>query len=130
MWTHTLICDVLHLTFIGLRLFGESYSGLEYDYKGLCNVYELLNDTDNYLRYSQILETWRMIRERNLEVISVLLIARYSRFKFKIVKSFQVSSSYNESKEEITLDEVREKFFQLCSQSAVAIDTSSANRIE
>lgn len=54
--------------FLGLRLFGESYSGLEYDYKGLCNVYENLNDTDNYLRYSQILETWRMIRERNLEV--------------------------------------------------------------
>lgn len=53
---------------ISLRLFGESYSGLEYDYKGLCNVYEFLNDTDNYLRYSQILETWRMIRERNLEV--------------------------------------------------------------
>lgn len=53
---------------LGLRLFGESYSGLEYDYKGLCNVYEFLDDTDNYLRYSQILETWRMIRERNLEV--------------------------------------------------------------
>lgn len=56
----------------GLRLFGESYSGLEYDYKGLCNVYEFLNDTDNYLRYSQILETWRMIRERNLEVNSIV----------------------------------------------------------
>lgn len=32
---------------LGLRLFGESYSGLEYDYKGLCNVYEYLNDTGN-----------------------------------------------------------------------------------
>lgn len=53
---------------IGLRLFGESYSGLEYDYKGLCNVYEHLNDTDKYLEYSQVLETWRMIREGNLEV--------------------------------------------------------------
>lgn len=52
----------------GLRLFGESYSGLEYDYKGLCNVYEFLNDTDKYLEYSQVLETWRMIREGNLEV--------------------------------------------------------------
>lgn len=53
---------------LGLRLFGESYSGLEYDYKGLCNVYEFLNDAERYLEYSQVLETWRMIREGNLEV--------------------------------------------------------------
>lgn len=34
---------------ISLRLFGESYSSLEYDYKGLWDVYEFLNDTDIYL---------------------------------------------------------------------------------
>lgn len=91
---------------ISLRLFGESYSGLEYDYKGLCNVYEHLNDTDKYLEYSQVLETWRMIREGNLEV----------------------SSSCNESKEDITLDEVREKFFDLCSQkNSVAVKESDNN---
>lgn len=60
----------------GLRLFGESYSGLEYDYKGLCNVYEYLNDTEKYLEYSHILETWRIIREGNLEV----------NFNFNILK--------------------------------------------
>lgn len=40
----------------------------------------------------------------------------------------KVSSSYNESKEEITLDEVREKFFQLCRQKSA--DEPSNNRVE
>lgn len=33
-------------------------------------MYEYLNDTEKYLEYSQVLETWRMIREGNLEVNS------------------------------------------------------------
>ncbi|XP_031628724.1 amyloid protein-binding protein 2 [Contarinia nasturtii] len=88
---------------ISLRLFGSSYSGLEYDYKGLCNVYEQLNDTDKYLEYSNILDTWRMIREGNLEV----------------------STSGNELKEEITLDEVREKFFDLCSRHVAVVESDN-----
>lgn len=109
-----------------MRLFGESYSGLEYDYKGLCNVYEFLNDTDKYLEYSQILETWRMIREGNLEVSSInrsiIMSEKFQIFSFHLI--CQVSSSCNESKEEITLDEVRERFFDLCSRNSVAVDES------
>lgn len=52
----------------GLRLFGESYSGLEYDYRGLCHIYELLNDLDKYLEYSRILDNWRNLRRRNEEL--------------------------------------------------------------
>lgn len=108
-----------------MRLFGESYSGLEYDYKGLCNVYEFLNDTDKYLEYSQILETWRMIREGNLEVSSIKH-AIIMKWKYKSLFRLvcQVSSSCNESKEEITLDEVRERFFDLCSRNSAAVDES------
>lgn len=51
--------------FSGLRLFGKTYSGLEYDYRGLCHVYESLHDTDKYLEYSLILESWRLLREEN-----------------------------------------------------------------
>lgn len=50
---------------LGLRLFGESYSGLEYDYRGLCHIYELLNDLDKYIEYSRILDNWRNLRRRN-----------------------------------------------------------------
>lgn len=39
----------------------------------------------------------------------------------------QVSTSCNESKDEITLDEVREKFFDLCSRSSVAVEESDNN---
>lgn len=58
---------------LGLRLFGESYSGLEYDYRGLCHIYELLHDMDKYLEYSRILDNWRNLRRRNeaLEVSKV-----------------------------------------------------------
>lgn len=113
---------------LGLRLFGESYSGLEYDYKGLCNVYEHLNDTDKYLEYSQVLETWRMIREGNLEVMFFSFIIDYYSISLSISLYLpQVSSSCNESKEEITLDEVREKFFDLCSRKSAAVEESDNN---
>jgi tetratricopeptide (TPR) repeat protein len=46
----------------GLRLFGQTYSGLEYDYRGLLNVYEHLSDNENYLRFCDILDDWRVMR--------------------------------------------------------------------
>lgn len=58
-------------------MFGESYSGLEYDYKGLCNVYNNLSENDKLLEYSQVLETWRIIREENNEVSIQVVIAYF-----------------------------------------------------
>lgn len=52
----------------GLRLFGETYSGLEYDYRGLCHVYESLNDTEKYLEYALILDTWKQLKEEQNRV--------------------------------------------------------------
>lgn len=71
-----------------------------------------------------------MIRERNLEVNTIVCVAcTHTRHSLKTTLfpklNFQVSSSYNESKEEITLDEVRDKFFQLCRQNAVSVDEPS-----
>lgn len=46
----------------GLKLFGQTYSGLEYDYRGLLHVYEELSDNFNYRKYSDILDEWRILR--------------------------------------------------------------------
>lgn len=53
---------------ISLRLFGESYSGLEYDYRGLIHIYEYTGDQARYDQYSNVLEEWRMLRENNQAV--------------------------------------------------------------
>lgn len=55
--------EIIDSCFLGLRLFGETYSGLEYDYRGLCHVYESLNDTEKYLEYALILDTWKQLKE-------------------------------------------------------------------
>lgn len=55
--------EIIFSRFTGLKLFGESYSGLEYDYRGLCHVYESLEEIDKYLEYHEILETWKVLRE-------------------------------------------------------------------
>ena len=52
---------------IGLKLFGKSYSGLEYDYHGLLNVYTKLNEYDKVLEYATILNNWKMLRDKHLE---------------------------------------------------------------
>lgn len=49
---------------IGLELFGDSYSGLEYDYRGLIHAYTELQDLPNLLHYSYIFREWKRKRER------------------------------------------------------------------
>lgn len=51
---------------ISLRLFGRSYSGLEYDYLGLCHVYEELREYEKYLKYANMLDNWQILRGQNL----------------------------------------------------------------
>jgi hypothetical protein len=52
----------LDFCFIGLKLFGQTYSGLEYDYRGLLHVYEELHDEDNYVKFCDVLDEWRILR--------------------------------------------------------------------
>ncbi|XP_016948733.1 amyloid protein-binding protein 2 [Drosophila biarmipes] len=78
---------------ISLRLFGHSYSGLEYDYLGLCHVYETLHDFEKYLKYAHTLENWQMLRGQNLT---------------------QNKSSYPAIEVDFSIEEVRSKFFNMC----------------
>jgi hypothetical protein len=45
-----------------LRLFGQTYSGLEYDYRGLLHVYEELHDNVKYVKFCDVLDEWRILR--------------------------------------------------------------------
>ncbi|KAH8270660.1 hypothetical protein KR044_000100, partial [Drosophila immigrans] len=75
---------------ISLRLFGSTYSGLEYDYLGLCHVYETLHEFEKYLRYAHILENWQLLRGQNLT---------------------QNKSSYPAIEEDYPINLVKAKFF-------------------
>lgn len=62
---HLQLCWQSEFTFkivLGLRLFGQTYSGLEYDYRGLLHVYEELHENNNYSRFGDILDEWRILR--------------------------------------------------------------------
>lgn len=62
---------------INIDLFGEAYSGLEYDYRGITHVYVKLVDTQNVQFYEQKMREWRRLRrqvkkeENNCEILPV-----------------------------------------------------------
>ena len=59
---------------IGRKLFGPSYSGLEYDYRGLIQVYHLTRNYEKFLEYQAILDQWRISREaKAAEQVSLLV---------------------------------------------------------
>merc|ERR1712029_791359 len=48
---------------IGRKLFGPTHGGLEYDYRGLIQVYQVTNDINKFLEYTTILEEWKISRD-------------------------------------------------------------------
>ncbi len=48
---------------IGLKLFGPSYSGLEYDYRGLIRIYESTRQLDKCQEWHAQLRSWREARD-------------------------------------------------------------------
>lgn len=76
---------------ISLRLFGQTYSGLEYDYRGLLHVYEQLNDNDNYIKFCDILDEWRLNRLDEKR-----------------------KPTYIELSGDATIEDVTQKFFEMC----------------
>lgn len=54
----------MSLFFLGLKLFGKSYSGLEYDYRGLLHVYTKLDERDKVLKYTDIFNQWKELRDK------------------------------------------------------------------
>ncbi|XP_047029917.1 amyloid protein-binding protein 2 [Helicoverpa zea] len=50
---------------ISLKLFGERYSGLEYDYRGLVHVFTQLKRHDRANHYNRLLQHWQELREQS-----------------------------------------------------------------
>jgi len=50
----------------GKNVFGSTYSGLQYDYRGLLNLYAKLGEYDKVGEYSLKLEQWSRLREQNV----------------------------------------------------------------
>ncbi|XP_059146276.1 amyloid protein-binding protein 2-like [Physella acuta] len=48
---------------IGRQLFGEGYSGLEYDYRGLVRLYTQRGDDQQAAHYNDIINQWSVIRD-------------------------------------------------------------------
>lgn len=48
---------------IGRQLFGPSYSGLEYDYRGLIQVYQMTTNFDKFIEFSGVLQEWKVLRD-------------------------------------------------------------------
>ncbi|XP_073834237.1 protein interacting with APP tail-1 [Musca autumnalis] len=81
---------------ISLRLFGRSYSGLEYDYLGLCHVYETLREYEKYLQYAHILENWQILRGQILTMNKTI---------------------YPAINEDCSLEEIKQQFFNMCNHN-------------
>ncbi|XP_036341708.1 amyloid protein-binding protein 2-like isoform X1 [Rhagoletis pomonella] len=92
---------------ISLRLFGKSYSGLEYDYLGLCHVYETRREFEKYLKYAIILENWQMLRGQNIAM----------------------NKTYAEASDDYSLEEVKYQFFNMCTQNSTATATTDTGTI-
>ncbi|XP_043270532.1 amyloid protein-binding protein 2 isoform X2 [Venturia canescens] len=52
---------------INIQLFGKSYSGLEYDYRGLLHLYTKLNELDKTLEYVDALNHWKELRDQHAQ---------------------------------------------------------------
>lgn len=75
--------------FLGLRLFGRSYSGLEYDYLGLCHVYETLREYEKYLQYAHILENWQILRGQNLTMnVGIQYLLQFQNNSFPLLSTY------------------------------------------
>ncbi|KAI1301236.1 Amyloid protein-binding protein 2 [Halotydeus destructor] len=48
---------------IGVKLFGEAYSGLEYDYRGLLRIYLNLGNNTKTIEYMQVIHHWKHLRD-------------------------------------------------------------------
>ncbi|KAG5683924.1 hypothetical protein PVAND_013182 [Polypedilum vanderplanki] len=81
---------------ISLRLFGQTYSGLEYDYRGLLHVYEQTNDNENYIKFCDILEEWRLMRSDEKR-----------------------KPTYIELNEDATIEDITQKFFEMCNDTTL-----------
>lgn len=109
-------CIDHHASFVGLRLFGQTYSGLEYDYRGLLHVYEKTNDNENYIKFCDILDEWRLMRSDEKRVRRTLHLT-VNTCIFKRHDIHLQKPTYIELNEDATIEDVTQKFFEMCNDS-------------
>uniref|UniRef100_A0A3B1J1K0 Amyloid beta precursor protein (cytoplasmic tail) binding protein 2 n=1 Tax=Astyanax mexicanus TaxID=7994 RepID=A0A3B1J1K0_ASTMX len=80
---------------IGKKLFGEGYSGLEYDYRGLIKLYNSVGNYEKVFEYHNILSNWNRLRDRQFAVADALEDVNTSpQATDEVVQSFLLSHSH------------------------------------
>ncbi|GAB6030181.1 Amyloid protein-binding protein 2 [Chamberlinius hualienensis] len=63
---------------IGIKIFGKGYSGLEYDYRGLIRVYNMLHDYTHINKYNSRFHRWKQLRDGKVAKDNLLLLTNNS----------------------------------------------------
>ncbi len=76
---------------IGVKLFGPSYTGLEYDYRGLIRVYQETQDWNKVFEYTYKLRDWKDLRRAregdSSQETSILSSQQSPKPIFKVIQS-------------------------------------------
>lgn len=79
----------------GKKLFGEGYSGLEYDYRGLIKLYNSVGNYEKVFEYHNILSNWNRLRDRQFAVADALENVNTSpQATGEVVQSFLLSQNH------------------------------------
>ncbi|KAK7829927.1 hypothetical protein U0070_003382 [Myodes glareolus] len=79
---------------IGKKLFGEGYSGLEYDYRGLIKLYNSIGNYEKVFEYHNVLSNWNRLRDRQYSVTDALEDVNSSpQSTEEVVQSFLMSQN-------------------------------------
>uniref|UniRef100_A0A673KWK7 Amyloid protein-binding protein 2-like n=1 Tax=Sinocyclocheilus rhinocerous TaxID=307959 RepID=A0A673KWK7_9TELE len=77
------------------KLFGEGYSGLEYDYRGLIKLYNSVGNYEKVFEYHNILSNWNRLRDRQFAVADALEdVNTRPQATEQVVQSFLLSQSH------------------------------------
>ena len=80
--------------FSGKKLFGEGYSGLEYDYRGLIKLYNSIGNYEKVFEYHNVLSNWNRLRDRQYSVTDALEDVNTSpQSTEEVVQSFLISQN-------------------------------------
>ena len=78
----------------GKKLFGEGYSGLEYDYRGLIKLYNSIGNYEKVFEYHNVLSNWNRLRDRQYSVTDALEDVNTSpQSTEEVVQSFLIAQN-------------------------------------
>ena len=79
---------------LGKKLFGEGYSGLEYDYRGLIKLYNSIGNYEKVFEYHNVLANWNRLRDRQFSVTDALEdVSTSPQSTEEVVQSFLMSQN-------------------------------------